>query len=472
MTKYDYELIVIGSGPAGEKAAVKAAYFGHKVALIEKAKLFGGAEVVTGTLPSKTLKESALFFSGKYEKGLYGIERDFTREASIQDFMFRKNIITTSEASEIRANLLRHQVDIYEGTASFQDPHSIRIETPSQKTITGQYILIATGSYPYHPSSIPFEGIRVHDSDTILQIKQFPHSLCVLGAGVIGCEYATIFAALGAKVFLINNKEEILPHVDREVARALVAQMRQSGIDILFNESIQEIILPEKDELCSPLKIKVSSGGIIEATMFLFAAGRSGNIGSLNLDKIGIRLGKREQILVDKTYRTNIPHIFAAGDVIGFPALASTSMEQGRVAVSNMFNINDLDNLPSLLPYGIYTIPEVSMIGITQQEAEATQLDYCTGKARYGDLPRGKIMGATSGFLKLVFERESLIVRGVHVIGYIATELVHYGMQIVESKKDLYYLISQVFNYPTLHDLYKYAAYDGLSNLAGHKVKP
>jgi len=466
----EYDLIVIGSGPAGEKAAVKAAYFGHRVALIEREPLFGGAEVVTGTLPSKTLKETALFFSGKYEKGLFGIERDLQREASISDFMYRKNLITLSEAKEVQQNLFRHSVDIYRGEACFEDAHTIRISSPSDTKIHGHFILIATGSYPYHPPTIPFDHTRVHDSDSILEITRFPSSLCVLGAGVIGCEYATIFSTVGAKVFLVNDKQEILPHIDSEITTELVRQMQGSGIEILFQESLKGIDIP-KDET-KPLLVHLNSGKTLEADMFLFAAGRSGNIQNLGLATLGIKIGKRQAIEVDSSYRTNVPNIYAAGDVIGFPALASTSMEQGRVAVSNMFKTKDLEEVPQILPYGIYTIPEVSMVGLTEQEAKLKLPSFKTGIARYKDMPRGKIMGATGGFLKLVFETPSLAVHGVHVIGHIATELVHFGMHLVQEKKTLYYVIGQVYNYPTLHDLYKYAAYDGLSNVAGHKVKP
>ena len=387
-----YELIVIGTGPAGEKAAVKAAYFGHRVAIIEKGELCGGAEVITGTLPSKTLKETALYFSGKYEKGLDGVDRDLVREASIEDFMFRKNHVTAAEGQEVIANLNRHQVTLYHGVASFEDPHTVRVKGNEDRLLHGDYILIATGSYPYHPPGIPFDGKRVHDSDTILQIQRLPGSLCVVGAGVIGCEYSTIFSTIGCKVHLINDKEKILPQIDGEISAELVKQMQASGIDIQFNVSIAKIDVPAKEE--EPLKITLSTGKMIEADMFLYAAGRSGNIQSLQCEKIGLQLGKRETIVVSKEYRTNIPHIFAAGDVIGFPALASTSMDQGRVAVSHMFQTKDLEHLPIHFPYGIYTVPEVSMVGMTEDEAKSSTLSYCIGRARYEDLARGRIMGA------------------------------------------------------------------------------
>ncbi len=459
-----YDLIVIGTGPAGEKAAVKAAYFGHSVAIVEKENIFGGAEVVTGTLPSKTLKETALYFSGKYEKGLYGVDRDLKHEASVADFMFRKNYVTAAATMEIKENLARHGVTVYKGVASFEDEHTLRVRG---ELIRGEYILIATGSYPHHPPHIPFDGLQIHDSDTILHIERFPSSLCVVGAGVIGCEYTTIFATMGTKVYLINDKDKILPFVDQEIAADLIGQMQNSGVDILFNETIEAVAMHQ-----DKVRVTLGSGGHLETDMFLYATGRSGQIKELGCEKIGLKMGKRETVLVDESYRTNIPHIYAAGDVIGFPALASTSMDQGRVAVAHMFNTEDLKHLPSNFPYGIYTIPEVSMVGITEEKAKEENLSYCIGKARYSEMARGKIMGAKAGFLKLIFNRADLVIVGVHIIGPIATEIIHYGLTLVEEKKTLYYVIGNVFNFPTLHDLYKYAAYDGLSNLTGHKVKP
>ncbi len=468
MQKFD--LIVIGTGPAGEKAAVKAAYFGHKVAIIEKEAVYGGAEVVTGTLPSKTLKETALFLSGKFEKGVYGVERGLEHEASVEDFMYRKNFVSASAAQEIYENLMRHGVAIFHGTASFEDPHTIKIKGEKEELIYGENIIIATGSYPYHPANIPFDGKRIHDSDTILQIHRFPSSLCIVGAGVIGCEYATIFATMGTKVYLVNDKEHILPFIDHEVSTELVSQMQAANVEILFNKSV-ESITPAATEK-EMISVKLKSGELLSVDMFLLAAGRSGHIQELKCDKIGLKVGSREQVFVDAEYRTNIPHIFAVGDVIGFPALASTSMDQGRVAVAHIFQTQDLEHLPSHFPYGIYTIPEISMVGITEEDAIKRNLSFCLGKARYSDMPRGKILGTKAGFLKLIFSRDELRILGVHIIGHIATELIHYGVMLVEEKKTLHDLIGQVFNFPTLHELYKYAGYDGLSNYTGHKVKP
>ncbi|MFI5335045.1 MAG: FAD-dependent oxidoreductase, partial [Chlamydiales bacterium] len=371
---------------------------------------------------------------------------------------------------EVYENLLRHGVHVFHGVASFYDAHTVKVEGPKEVLLQADYILAAPGSYPYHPSHIPFDGVRVHDSDTILQIKRIPRSLCVVGAGVIGCEYATIFSTMGTHIFLVNDKEQILPFIDQEVARALVLQMQENEVEILFKTSVKTIQVPlQENEM---LTIQLENGKSFQADMFLFAAGRCGNVKALNCEKIGLVTGERETIAVDETYRTNIPHIYAAGDVIGFPALASTSMDQGRVAVAHMFNTEDLKHLPSFFPYGIYTVPEVSMVGITEEEAQKMKLAYCIGRASYADMVRGKIMGAKSGFLKLIFNRDDRVIRGVHIIGNIACELIHFGMNLVEEKKTLYDVIGEVFNFPTLHDLYKYAAYDGLSTLSGHRVKP
>ncbi|MCB1180552.1 MAG: Si-specific NAD(P)(+) transhydrogenase [Chlamydiia bacterium] len=464
-----YELIVIGTGPAGEKAAVKAAYFGHRVAIIEKEPNYGGAGVNTGTLPSKTLKETALYLSGKYTKGLYGVERDIERDASVEDFLYRKNYVVTTESEEVRKNLLRHNVDIYHGIASFAGLHEVHIKGPKEETLYGDYILIATGSYPVHPPNIPFDHHRVHDSDTILEITRFPQSIAVLGAGVIGVEYSTIFSTMGTKVFLINRTEEILSFIDQEIVQFFLQKMQEDQIDLLFNRSVESIKVPKSDQ--EKIDVILSPSEVLHVDMFLFAAGRNGNTKNLKLDKIGIDVSKRETIFVNKQYQTVIPHIYAVGDVIGFPALASTSMDQGRVAVAHIFGTKDIEEIARVLPYGIYSVPEISTAGMSEEEAKKTGVSYCTGVAHHPDMPRGKIMGAKEGILKIVFTREDLIIRGVHVVGHLATELIHHGVGLIENKKTLMDIIGKVYNYPTYHDLYKYAAYDGLGNLSGHKVK-
>ncbi len=465
-----YDLIVIGSGPAGEKAAAKAAYFGKSVALIEKEPMFGGAGVQTGTLPSKTLKETALYLSGIYQKGVFGVDRDLGREAGVHDFMYRKNVVTDDMHKIINHNLERHGIEVFKGSASFQSDHEVHIQGHIEQTIRGEFILVATGSYPYQPTNIPFDKVRVHDSDTILDIKHFPKSICVLGAGVIGCEYATIFGAMGVQTFIVNDRDKILGFLDKEISEALVTQMKKSGIEILFNNSIEEFNVPDDPE--EQLHLKLKSGEILNVDMFLFAAGRSGCIKGLGCEKAGIETGKRETILVDEQFRTNVPNIFAVGDVIGFPALASTSMEQGRIAITHMFDTKDLPSLADVFPYGIYTVPEVSMIGLTEEQAQTQGIPYGVGHSYYRDVARGRIMGyEDNGFLKIIFNRETKVIIGAHIMGNIATELIHYGMSLVRNEKTLDYVIGTVFNYPTLHDLYKYASYDGLGNLAGKKIR-
>ncbi len=465
-----YDLIVIGSGPAGEKAAVKAAYFGKKVALIEKSPDAGGAGVQTGTLPSKALKETALYFSRVYEKKIYEQSDSHLRKMKHEQFTYRRDVARTDMQQEVENNLLRHKVDVYRGFASFIDPHHISIKGDTDLIIAGKNILIATGSYPVNPTEIPFDGKRIHDSDTILKLKRFPKSLCVIGAGVIGCEYATIYAAMGVKVYLINNRDRILPFLDQEISEALVTQMKRQGVEILFNTSITDYKKPKlkKDNILLTLK----NGDELQTDMVLYAAGRSGNTKGLDCDKAGVITGERETIIVNENYRTNIPHIYAVGDVVGFPALASTSMDQGRVAIAHMYDTKDLDSVPKIFPYGIYTVPEVSMVGMTEQEVKSNGISYNTGISRVCDIARGKIQGSSDdGFLKIIFENESKVILGVHIIGRIANELIHYGMTLVQDKKTLDQVIATVFNYPTFHDLYKYAAYDGLGNRSGKNIK-
>lgn len=466
----EYDLIVIGTGPAGEKAAVKAAYFGYKVAIIEKDSAYGGAGVKTGTVPSKTLKETALYLSGKYDSGLYGIERKLQEKASVKHFLYRKNLIVKSISEEVHHNLEIHKVDIYQGSASFIDEHHLEVKGEAPVVIKGEYIIIATGSYPYHPPGIPFDGNYIHDSDTILEIDRMPETICIVGAGVIGCEYATIFSTLGSKVYLVNSHTKILQFLDGEISNALVEQMKRDKVEILFDTRVESVTIKETDD-GKKAYAKLTSNVTIEADMFLYGAGRCGNIGSLQCEKAGLKTGNRETIIVDKEYRSNTPNIFAVGDVIGFPALASISMDQGRVAVAHMFGLSDVEHIADQYPLGMYTVPEVSMIGLTEEEALDQNLDVCAGRARYSDLTRGRIMGAEQGFLKMVFNRADNTILGVHIIGPIATELIHFGMVLVESKKPIEYCISIAINSPTLHELYKYAAYDGLGNKSGHKIK-
>ncbi len=460
-----YDLIIIGSGPAGEKAAVKAAYHGLSVAVVEKESRMGGAGTNTGTLPSKTLKETALYYSGFYEKGLFGVDKSLERAANAQDFFFRKNHVIDSQEEGIEKNLRLHGVEHFNGFGCIVDGSTVKVDGKDSCTLKAKFILIATGSYPYHPEGIPFDGKFVHDSDTILTINRIPKSIVIVGAGVIGCEYATIFGVMGSKVSLVNGSEEILTFLDREIRRELQDQMEASGVEFIFGSRVNEVkILPEEHE--NNVHAVLTNGSPIEADMFLYAAGRSGNVKGLGLENVGIEANKRGNIEVDRTYRTTVNTIFAVGDIIGFPALASTGMDQGRVAVTHMFGLHGQEKISDHFPYGIYTIPEVSVFGVTEDEAIQKEIPHVIGRALYKDMPRGKIMGVQEGVLKLVVEKHTRIIIGVHIVGKIATELIHYGMSLVENRETLADLIGRVYNTPTLHELYKYAAYNAL--IEGH----
>ena len=451
----EYDLVIIGSGAAGEKAAIHATFHGFKVAIVERRTMLGGATVNTGTIPSKTLKETAIYLSGFYEKGRYGVDRELSHAADAKDFLFRERQVVSEESGDIRNELLKERVDIFEGVASFLDANRIFVRGESStEELQGRFILIATGSYPAHPDGIPFDGKRVHDSDTILSIEKFPESLCIVGAGVIGCEYATTFATMGCKVKLVNSHATLLPFLDGEIVQCLVENMEKIGIEVMPNVHIDSVRIDGTRVLAG-----VAGGGEIEAEMFLYAAGRNGNVEDLNLDRIGLKATPRECIEVDDEYRTAVPSVFAVGDVIGFPALGSTSMDQGRVAVTHMFGLHDAERIASEYPFGIYTIPEASMIGLSEEKAKEKGLDYGTARCDYSEIPRGIIKAFGTGFLKLVYERPSLRVVGVHVIGRHATEIIHYGMEVVERGGTVTEIVGTIFNFPTLHELYKYAAY-------------
>ncbi|MBI2213913.1 MAG: Si-specific NAD(P)(+) transhydrogenase [Acidobacteria bacterium] len=459
MSNKPYDLVVIGAGPAGVSGAATAASFGRRVALIERDPAIGGAGINTGTIPSKTLRETALTLSGIRARKLQ-IDLVLRQEATIADLMRHERSVTES-ARNLQLHRLRHfDVDLLYGTASFVEPHTVKVSLRggSELLLRATNFLIACGSSPYRPPEFPFEDDRIHDSDEILDLGRIPRSLAVIGAGVIGCEYACTFAALGTRVWLIDSRSELMPFLDRDVARTLELAMEHNGVELVWNEKVASCSTPDGDEVV----LTLSSGRKIFAEGVLVAAGRTSNTDSLNLAAAGISPGKRGVLSVNASYETEAPHIYAAGDVIGFPALASTSIEQARVAICHAFNLGFENELPHLLPAGIYTIPEVSALGETEQSLRELGIEYVVGRATFMDNPRGKIIGEETGFLKLIFRADDMKLLGAHVIGEEATELIHIGLMAMLSGSGADLFNQACFNYPTLGDLYKYATYDAM----------
>jgi len=458
----EYDLVVIGSGPAGEKGAVQAAYFGKRVLVIEKAPWPGGAAVHTGTLPSKTLREAAIYLSGHRSRHLYGIAVDLEETATVPVLMQRKDAIAGAEVSRIDGNLRRHGVDYMRGHARFADPHTVAVETDEgEKRVQGKYFLVATGSRPRQPEGVAFEDDQIHDSDEILTIERLPKSMTILGGGVIGCEYACMFAALGVEITLVDARADILPFLDHEIVERLREAMEHIGIEVKLDTRWGDIAR-SGDEVV----VQLDGGEQLVAEDLLFAAGRLGATAGLGLEHAGLSANSRGYLEVDDEYKTAVPHILAAGDVIGFPALASTSMEQARVAVCQAFGFDYKKSVAELLPYGIYTIPEVSALGYTERTAKEAGIDVVVGRALYCDNARGAIAGDREGVTKLVVERATRKVIGVHVIGERATELVHIGQAVMQLGGRVDVFIDMVFNFPTLAESYKYAAYECLAKLA------
>jgi NAD(P) transhydrogenase len=459
----ELDLVVIGSGPAGEKAAAQAAYFGKRVALVERAPEPGGAGVHTGTLPSKTLRETALYLSGHSSRELYGVAVTLDRLATLEHLMARKDVIAASESARIRKSLLRHGVHYVHGTAKLEDANTVLVDDGCGhvRKLSTSFILVATGSRPYRPKEIDFADDHIHDSDEILGIHRLPERLIVLGGGVIGCEYACMFAALGTQVTLVDARNELLPFLDEELVGRLTTSMRTLGVELRLG-----VKWPKVEAKDDSVTATLSDGCVLHADQLLYAAGRVGNTESLGLDKVGVALDARGYVTVDEHYRTSVPSVLAAGDVIGFPALASVSMEQGRVAVCHAFGFGYKRAVSHTMPYGIYTIPEVSGVGATEKELREKGRDYVVGRALYSQNPRGKIVGDTEGLTKLIVCAQTRKVLGVHVVGENATELVHVGQTVLHLEGTVDLFIDMVFNFPTLAESYKYAAYECLDALA------
>jgi NAD(P) transhydrogenase len=460
---YDYDLVVLGAGPAGEKGAAQAAYYGKRVACVERAAAPGGAAVHTGTLPSKTLRETALFLSGFRQRELYGLSVELRPEIAVPRLLSRKDAVRELEVNRIQWNLERHRVPLLAGAARFVDPHTIEISSAggSPRRVTSEFFLVATGSKPHHPPDVPFDDEDVDDSDTILQIDRLPKTLLVVGGGVIGCEYAAMFAAMHVDVTLVEGRPRLLPFLDTEIAERLRGAMQALGVTFHLGLNTTGI----RREPGRGIVTTLASGLEIGTEKVLASSGRSGWTDGLALESIGVAVDKRGYVQVDGDYRTAVPSIYAAGDVIGFPALASTSMEQARVAVCHAFGFTYKRQVSHLLPLGIYTIPEVSCIGFSEETAREKGLDFVVGRALYRDNARGKIVGDKDGVIKLVVERSTRKLLGCHCIGERASELVHVGQAVMLLDGTIDVFIEAVFNYPTLGEMFKYAAYDALGQL-------
>ena len=457
-----YDLIVIGGGPAGEKGAAKAAQYGKRVALIEREPYLGGAGINTGTVPSKTLRESALYFSGLRQRGLYGIDYSLKENLTIKDFMYRERTVVRKERKMIAEHIDEHDISLIHGEGSLKDKHTVLIKSSkSEQEISGKFILIATGSSPHHPPEIPFDGELIFDSDTILEMKHIPKTMVVVGGGVIGTEYASIFTALGVRVTLIEPKGRIISFVDSEIGQRLMDQLLKLGIKFIFDDRMSAIEA-RKDHV----HLTLEKGGKKDFDVALIAAGRQSNVQVLGLEQVGVKLGNRGLILVDENYRTNISNIYAVGDVIGFPALASTSMEQARAAVVHAFDLKYKEKLAPFLPLAVYAIPEVSAVGLTEDECKEKNIPYLIGRAYYEENARGQIIGDYSGMIKLVFSPADKKLLGAHIIGEQASELIHIASHVMLNGEPIDEFIEAVYNYPTLSDSYQYAAYDGLKNHA------
>ena len=457
-----YDLIVIGSGPAGQKAAIQAAKIHKKVAIIERGREIGGVAVHTGTIPSKTLRAAVMYLSGYDQRGLYGKSYRLKNALTMEDLMQRVTITIHQETEVMSDQLRRNSVNIIEGTASFVDPHTIRLESRDGKTqdYKTRKVLLATGTRPRRPQDIAFDGETIIDSDDILNLKQLPKSMTVIGAGVIGVEYASIFSALDIKVTLVDARSCMMRFMDREITDELTHMLRDRGVTMRLGESIEKV---EKEN--ERAIITLQSGKKIISDLVMFAAGRTGCTSALKLENAGLEADSNHRLEVNQYYQTKVKHIYAAGDLIGFPSLASTSMEQGRLAARHAFGLS-LSSRPDLFPFGVYAVPEMSMVGKTEEELTEQKVPYEVGIARLKETARGHIMGLQEGMLKLIFSLQDKKLLGVHVLGEDATELVHIGQVVLALDGDLDFFIENVFNYPTLAEAYKIAALDAANRMA------
>ncbi|HXN86022.1 MAG TPA: Si-specific NAD(P)(+) transhydrogenase [Candidatus Binataceae bacterium] len=466
MANFEYDLVVIGSGPAGHAAAIQAAKLRRRVLMIERKAIVGGVCMNIGTIPSKTMREAVLYLSGFREHALYGESYKVKEKITLADLLFRVEPVVRHEVDVTRHQLLRNNIELMHADASFVDAHTVRListQGAAERNVTVDKVVVAVGTEAAVDPRMPLDGNCVFSSDDILQMKDLPSSLAVIGAGVIGCEYASMFAALGVKVTMIEKRPRLLPFVDAEIIDALTYHLRERRVTMRLGEEVDRVELVE-DGGPRRVKINLVSGKQIIADKVLRSIGRSGATSKLNLESAGVSTYDRGKVKVNDVYQCETPNIYAVGDVIGFPSLASTSKEQGRIAACHAFGI-EAKHAPDLFPYGIYTIPEISFVGQTEEELTEKGVPYEIGKAQYREIARGQIVGDTTGMLKLIFERNTRELLGVHIIGEGAVELVHIGQAVLSLKGKVDYFIDTVFNYPTLAECYKSAAFDGINRL-------
>ncbi len=464
----DYDLLVIGCGPGGQRAAIAAAKLGRRAAVVEKRDVVGGVCVNTGTIPSKSLREAVLYLTGLSQRDLYGQSYRVKENITMEDLSRRTHHVVAREVEVVRDQLARNRVTLLRGDAHFVDEHTVAVRTSSgERRATGAKIVVAVGTRPARPATVAFDDAYVFDPDGILSLHEVPRSMVIVGAGVIGIEYASIFAALGTKVTVIEQRDQMLEFCDEEIVEALQFYLR--GLAVTFRS--REVV--ESVEARDGATVTVlNSGEVVAADVVMYSAGRQGATEGLELEAIGITTDDRGRIKVDDHYRTNVEHIYAVGDVIGFPALASTSMEQGRLAAFHAFD-EPTTSLRATMPIGIYSIPEISYVGATEAELTAASVPYEVGTSRYRELARGQICGDLDGMLKLLVSPVDRKILGVHLFGTGATEIVHIGQAVMGCGGTLDYLLDAVFNYPTLAEAYKVAALDVNNKLrAVERLRP
>ena len=468
MAEYDYDMVVIGSGPAGQRAAVQAAKLGKRTALVERQAEIGGVMVNTGTIPSKTLREAVMYLTGYRERNIYGDSYQVKQDITISDLTVRTSHVMQQNKDTLRLQLMRNRVELITAAASFIDAHAIDLASVNGKAhqpITTDKVVVAVGTSPARPEDMNVDGQRILLSDDILNMTVLPRTLAIVGSGVIGLEYGSIFATLGIRVTLIDRYPRLLPFVDTELVDSLTYHMRQKRVTLRLDEEVTWVETFE-DDRGEHVRIRLISGKQIVTDAALYSVGRTGATKSLNLDSVGLRADGRGRLKVNEFYQTAAPNIYAAGDVIGFPSLASTSGEQGRIASCHAFGM-PANSVPELFPFGIYTIPEISMVGRTEEEMTEDVVPYEVGRAQYREIARGQIIGDDSGLLKLLFHTRTRKLLGVHIIGEGASELVHIGQAVLAHNGTVDYFVDTVFNYPTLAECYKTAALDGINRLGG-----